>query len=197
MKKNLLILVMLLAVASFVTAQIQPPTSDILGAHLNYGRGCAACHAPHSGAWGNGANKSGDTTSGNSILWGQDVGNLFGKTITTGSTDGSTGYTEVLPANMSAGTPDVNGLLTCLSCHDGNYATGAMMKDQVYESLPSTYGTFNKIPTLLGGGTNSEGYLSTHPVGLNAAVSCGGTWSWDCTEANGKISMTGANSAAF
>src|SRR5208337_770267 len=159
--------------------------------------GCAGCHAPHNGAMGNGADKSGDLTGGTSILWGQDVGALFGKTIITGSTDGSTGYTEVLPASMAAGTPDVNGLLTCLSCHDGNYATGAMMKDQVYETLPSTYGTWNKIPTLLGGGANSEGYLSTHPVGLNAVVGCGAPWNWDCTVTNGKILMTGTNSAAF
>lgn len=197
MKKSLLVMLMILAVTAFVAAQQGPPTSDVLGAHLNYGRGCAGCHAPHNGAMGNGADKSGDLTGGTSILWGQDVGALFGKTIVTGSTNGSTGYIEVLPANMAAGTPDVNGLLTCLSCHDGNYATGAMMKDQVYETLPSTYGSFNKIPTLLGGGANSEGYLATHPVGLNATVACGGQWNWDCTETNGKITMNGTNSAAF
>ncbi|MGO9519259.1 MAG: c-type cytochrome [Candidatus Korobacteraceae bacterium] len=197
MKKSLLVMLMILAVAAFVAAQPGVPTSDVLGAHLNYGRGCAGCHAPHNGAMGNGADKSGDLTGGTSILWGQDVGALFGKTIIVGSTNGTTGYTEVLPANMAAGTPDVNGLLTCLSCHDGNYATGAMMKDQVYETLPSTYGTFNAIPTLLGGGKNSEGYLSTHPVGLNAVVGCGAPWNWDCTITNGKISMTGTNSTAF
>ena len=152
MKNVFVVVLLVLALAAFATAQIQAPTSDVLGAHLNYGRGCAGCHAPHNGALGNGADKSGDLTGGTSILWGQDVGALFGKTIITGSTNGSTGYTEVLPANMAAGTPDVNGLLTCLSCHDGNYATGAMMKNQVYETLPSTYGTFNTIPTLLGKG---------------------------------------------
>ncbi len=84
-------------------AQIQPPTSDVLGAHLNYGRGCAACHAPHSGACGNGANKSGDTTSGNSILWGQDVGHLFGKTISTGSTNGTSLKLRRSPAHQHVG----------------------------------------------------------------------------------------------
>ena len=198
MKKSFLVMLMVLAVAAFAAAQIQAPTSDVLGAHLNYGRGCAACHAPHSGAWGNGANKSKDATAGTSILWGQDVGSLYGKTIVTGSTNGSTGYTEVLPASMAAGTPDVNGLITCLSCHDGNYATGAMMKNQVYETLPSTYGTWNTIPTLLGNDGNGAGnYLANHPVGLNATVSCGGQWNWDCTETNGVVAMTGANSGAF
>jgi hypothetical protein len=197
MKKVFVITLMVLAVASFAAAQIQAPTSDVLGAHLNYGRGCAACHAPHSGAWGNGANKSGDTTSGTSILWGQDVGNLVGKTITTGSTNGTTGYTEVLPT-MFAGTPDVNGLLTCLSCHDGNWAQGAMMKNQLYEKLPATYGTFNTVPTLLGNdGDGAGNYLANHPVGLNAAVTCGGKYNWDCTETGGVISMTGANSSQF
>ena len=130
-------------------------------------------------------------------MWGQDVGNLVGKTITTGSTNGTTGFTEVLPT-MFAGTPDVNGLLTCLSCHDGNWAQGAMMKNQLYEKLPATYGTFNTVPTLLGNdGDGAGNYLANHPVGLNAAVSCGGQYNWDCTETAGVISMTGPNSSAF
>lgn len=204
MKKNLLVLLMVLAVAGFAAAQIQAPTSDILGAHLNYGRGCAACHAPHSGAWGNGANASGDTTSGNFALWGQDVGNLFNKTITTGQMfpffAGGAGktYSETLPASMGTGAPDVSGLITCLSCHDGNWAQGAMMKNQVYETLPTSYGTFNKIPTLLGNDGNGKGdYLNDHPVGLNATVSCGTQYTWDCTETNGVINMTGPNSSQF
>jgi hypothetical protein len=182
MKRISLISLMFLATAGFAAAQIQAPTTDVLGAHLNYGRGCPACHAPHSGANGNGSNKSGDTTTGNSILWGEDVGNLVGKTITTA---GNT--VEVLPA-MSASTPDVNGLLTCLSCHDGNYAEGAMMKDKVYESLPSTYGS-GAIPTLIGNnGTGAGNYLNDHPVGLNATIGCGGSYNWDCTvSATGKI----------
>jgi hypothetical protein len=201
MKKVMILMLVVIVATTVAMAQKQPPTSDVLGAHLNYGRGCAACHAPHSGAWGNGSNKSGDTTSGNSILWGQDVGNLFNKVISTGSTDGVTSkYIETLPASMSANTPDVNGLLTCLSCHDGNWAQGAMMKNQVYETLPPTYGTANVIPTLLGNDGNSPigDYLNDHPVGLNAAVGCGGQYNWDCTiAANGTIQMTGPNSAAF
>src|SRR5271155_23948 len=196
MKKSLIVMFMILAVATFAAAQISPPSTDVLGAHLNYGRGCAACHAPHSGAWGNGANKSGDKVSGQAILWGQDTGNLCGQTITTAG-----GRVEVLPtaAEFVADTqPDVNGILTCLSCHDGNWAQGAMMKDKVYETLPPTYGTYNNIPTLLGNdGDGAGNYIANHPVGLNATVTCGGQWNWDCTETNGVISMTGPNSSAF
>jgi len=197
MKKTLLISLMILAMAAFAAAQAGIPTSDVLGAHLNYGRGCAACHAPHNGAMGNGADKSGDKLGGTSILWGQDVGNLYGKTILVGGASGGhpASYTEVLPASMAAGTPDVNGLLTCLSCHDGNWAQGAMMQNQVFETLPSTYGP-NKIPTLLAA-AGSEGYLATHPVGLNAVIGCGAPWDWDCTITNGKINMTGPQSSQF
>ena len=62
-----------------------------------------------------------------------------------------------------------------------------MMKNQVYETLPATYGT-NTIPTLLGNdGTTDGDYLNDHPVGLNASVGCGGQYNWDCTDANGVI----------
>ncbi len=64
MKKVMLVTLMILAVGAFAAAQIQAPTSDVLGAHLNYGRGCAACHAPHSGALGNGIATS-DPNTGN------------------------------------------------------------------------------------------------------------------------------------
>jgi hypothetical protein len=192
MKRIYLIALMILAAASFASAQIITPTNDVLGAHLNYGRGCAACHAPHSGAYGNGNAKTADSTSGNVALWGEDVSSLYGKTITSGSTDGSTGFVDVLPTSMSASTPDVGGLLTCLSCHDGNYAQGAMMKNAVYEALPATYGTWNTIPTLLGkDGPGLGNYLNDHPVGLQAVVGCNdpvkGGYNWDCT-----ISSAGA-----
>ena len=198
MRKSLLVILMILAVTAFVAAQPGTPTADVLGAHLNYGRGCAACHAPHNGAMGNGADKSGDKLGGTSILWGQDVGYLYGQTFITGGTGKGTGngYTEVLPASMAAGTPDVNGLLTCLSCHDGNWAKGAMMNNSVFETLPATYGT-GTIPTLFATAAGSEGYLATHPVGLNASIGCGAPWNWDCTITNGTINMTGTASKAF
>jgi hypothetical protein len=199
MKRCLLTTLMILAGTGFAAAQIQAPTTDVLGAHLNYGRGCTACHAPHSGAYGNGNAKTADTTAGNVALWGEDVSSLYGKTITSGSTNGATGVIEVLPSSFTATTPDVGGLLVCLSCHDGNYATGAMMKNQVYESLPATYGTLNKIPTLLGNdGTGVGNYLNDHPVGINAVMGCGGPYDWDCSiSATGSVSMTGANSSRF
>jgi hypothetical protein len=211
MKRIVLLSTMFLAAASFAGAQIYTPTTDVLGAHLNYGRGCPACHAPHSGAAGNGINKSGDPNTGNIALWGEDLGNLYGKvlqfagTSSTATTTGSTttytfsGTTETLPSSIGAGTPDVTGVLMCLSCHDGNYAEGAMMKNKVYETLPATYGTANNIPTLLGNDGSTVGnYYNDHPVGLNAVMGCGGQYNWDCTiSATGKVQMTGPASSQF
>jgi hypothetical protein len=184
----------MLAAAHFASAQKTSVSTDILGAHMISGRGCAACHAPHSGASGNGNAKSADPQSGNPILWGQDVAGLYGKTITTGGGN----FVEVLPSSMSATTPDVKGMLTCLSCHDGNYASASMMKNKLYETVPSTYGNNNTVPTLLGNDGSGAGiYMNDHPAGLSAKISCGST-NWDCTVgASGEVRMTGALSSRF
>ncbi len=185
-KKVFLVTLVVLVCGVFAMAQIQNPTSDVLGAHLNYGRGCAACHAPHSGARGNGI-ATNDTQSGDLALWGQNVAALFGKQFVTGQSEHGS-YLLVIPNNWVSSDPVSANTMTCLSCHDGNYATGAMMKNQVYETLPATYGT-SPIPTLLGRDGNPVGdYLNDHPVGDNAIISCGGTYDWDCTvSGNGTI----------
>ncbi|MGA8877360.1 MAG: hypothetical protein WB555_17620 [Candidatus Korobacteraceae bacterium] len=200
MKKVMLVTLMILAVGAFAVAQGPGwvPPSDVLGAHLNYGRGCAACHAPHSGALGNGIATS-DPNTGNIALWGQNVQPLFGQTFQVGSTNGTTGYNLTFPASWSTTDPVAEDTMTCLSCHDGNLAKGAMMKNQLYETVPATYGN-NPIPTLLGnnGAGQIGDYLNDHPVGDNAIVGCGGQYNWDCTVAsNGTILMNGPNSSQF
>lgn len=193
MSRYLFVAISVLAGTTLASAQRATSSGDVLGAHLNYGRGCAACHAPHSGAYGNGAAKTTDSTSGNVALWGADVASLYGKTITFAGN-----ITEVLPTSLAATTPDVGGLLTCLGCHDGNYAQGAMMKNQVYETLPPTYGKTSSVPTLLGNNGSGVGnYLNEHPAGLNAVIKCSGTGNWDCSESNGVISMKGTYSSQF
>src|SRR5690242_21409506 len=105
MMRNFSIALLFVAAAGLAAAQITVSTTDVLGAHLNYGRGCAACHAPHSGAYGNGVAKTADATAGNMALWGEDVSSLYGKTITTGQSEHGN-YVEVLPTSLNAGTPD-------------------------------------------------------------------------------------------
>ncbi len=194
MKRSFLVVVLSLAAPCLLNAQMAKPSTDVLGAHLNYGRGCTACHSPHSGSAGNGNARTVDPASGATALWGADVSSLYGKTITTGGGK----FVEVLPASLSAGTPDVAGMLTCLGCHDGNYAPRAMMKNRIYESVPATYGSANAIPTLMGNnGTSVGNYLNEHPMGLSARITCGGSSNWDCAEINGVISMKGTSSSRF
>jgi hypothetical protein len=199
MKKTLLVSMLVLVAATMAMAQIPQVsgmTTDVLGAHLLYGRGCVGCHAPHSGPAGN--NAAGSATSTGAVaLWGQDLTPLYGAVINF-SGDGKSTYQVTLPANQAAvtalGAHDPTAIiLFCLSCHDGNLAKVGMMKGQTVETLPIVGGT---APTLLG--ADVGGYSNDHPVGINATFSCTGQYNWDCTiSATGKVSMTGPNSSQF
>ncbi len=148
---------------------------DKLGAHQNGGRGCVGCHAPHSGARGNGGNAAAgggavtDPTTGDFALWGEDLGPLYGATLAFGDT-GS--YAITLPPDSETNEQITTGVMMCLSCHDGNLARGAMMTNQSYEQtthlLPASYGP-QPIPTLLGNdGTAAGNYENDHPIGPSA-----------------------------
>jgi cytochrome c553 len=197
MQKTMRVFFIVIITATMMMAQIPQvsnQTTDILGAHLGYGRGCIMCHAPHSGSGGNGV-LNGDVTNGNYALWGQDLTPLYGKTLTFGDAGA---YPVTLPA---AGTitsaHDANTvILFCLSCHDGNLAKVGMMKGSTVESLPVVGG---HAPTLLGAdGTTAGNYNNDHPVGASALVACGGGYNWDCAGGGAtKITMTGPNSAQF
>jgi hypothetical protein len=202
MKKVILVVIAMFALAALVAAQpIVNVPNDVLGAHLNYGRGCAACHAPHSGARGNGYSVT-DTTTGNIALWGQDASKLYGQTIVTGQFDFGQSYSQTFATGLATNTPSTTDLLLCLSCHDGNMAKGSMMKGVIYEAVSGNgYGTnAANIPTLLGAdGSGVGNYLNDHPVGDNATIGCGGAYNWDCTiSATGQIQWAaGTNMAAF
>ena len=205
MKKVLLVLLVTLALAGWASAQ------DVLGAHLVYGRGCVACHAPHSGAAGNGGSNANSPYSGNNALWGQDLSPLYGQTLSFGDVRGN--WTITLPnyGTGPAGNPpqpptkpgnfdQFSGpfaVIACLSCHDGNLAKPAMLKGTTVETLPNATGP--TAPTFLGAdGSTLGNYNNDHPVGPNATVGCGGTYDWDCTlNADGTISFNGPGSSAF
>lgn len=191
MKRAFLIVLLSVTAAELAGAQMTVAATNPLGAHLNYGRGCAACHLPHSGTSGSGGAQPVNSSAGTIPLWGENLASLYGRTVSTGGGK----FVEVLPESLSASTPDVEGMMTCLGCHDGNYASAPMMKNRIFESLPATYGTYNSVPTLIGG-SDGGSYLNDHPMGLSARISCGGE-NWDCTEINGTISMSGANSSLF
>jgi hypothetical protein len=202
MKKAMLLFVFVALVASLAMAQLNGvPTQtalgkDILGAHLLYGRGCPGCHAPHSGALGN-ANtfKNGtDATSGDYALWGQDLTPLYGQTMGFGD-GGGTSVTLPTQGSITSAHDPTTIVLFCLSCHDGNMATGGHMKGVTVETLPVFGGT---APTLLGNdGTGAGNYANDHPVGINAKFGCGPPYNWDCTiTATGGVTP-GPNMTAF
>src|ERR1035437_3140695 len=174
MKRAMLVVMFVLAVAGLMMAQNWSSPVDVLGAHNNQGRGCAGCHQPHSGAAGSG-HANGAADSGNYALWGQDASPLYGKTILFGD---SGSFAEVLPSNITAGGPEVGGILLCLSCHDGNVTPTNMMTNQSYEQkiglLTNTAYGAKPIPTLLGNdGSTAGNYQNDHPVGQQANISTG------------------------
>jgi hypothetical protein len=208
MKKLSLVLLMVVMASAMMIAQVTQgnpissgapgsvaPTIDVLGAHQNYGRGCAGCHAPHSGNFGEGGNaKSGTTTdkyTGQNALFGQDMGPLWGQTFDFSDVSNTGSANKYLLATAANGNPtamtaqqyaDMRGVVMCLACHDGAVAKGAMMQNWAFEqqigALPTSYGTA-KIPTLLGAdGTTSQGtstdggdYNNDHPIGESATIS--------------------------
>lgn len=120
------------------------------------------------------------------MLWGQDVASTY-------AAYGS-------PSDHSAQNDgsDSDEILRCLTCHDGNYGPQAMMRNVVYETLPSKYGSLGAIPTLMDQESLIKGHqIEDHPLGLDAQIKCGGALGWDCTETNGVITMNGAHSSHF
>ena len=186
MKKAFVLVLFVLAVSGLMMAQNWSSPVDVLGAHQNQGRGCAGCHAPHSGSFGSG--HGGGSDAGNYALWGQDASPLYGKSIAFGDNGR---YVEVLPVGLTGGSQDVGGILLCLSCHDGNVTQNTMMQNWSYEQQigllsNTTYGS-QKIPTLLGNdGTTAGNYYNDHPVGTNATISSGSGLVW----ANNSFTVT-------
>jgi len=209
MKKLFFVMFVVLVAAGIAAAQTYTSGSgltgvDILGAHQNGGRGCAGCHAPHSGANGGGGNAAAnaiafnDPLSGSEALFGQDVTPLLGYKITLGN-----GYVETLPGEATAYTTQVDELrqiTMCLACHDGVVAKGQMMNGQSWEQrmnlLPSSvYGT-RPIPTLLGndsGNGNTSGYGNDHPVGVQATLGAARVWTNNTTTSPTTITVDAVN----
>ncbi len=195
MKKFALSLLMVVVGVSMAMAQaglhIGPtlyiPTVEVQGAHENGGRGCAGCHAPHSGGRGGGGQQlasngitANGQTEGEGKLWGTDTHSITNNgTLNFG---GGNYPVNLGGTNWSSGKI-YQGVATCLSCHDGNVSECAMMSGQAYEqsfgllnfatnvgsdhqAAPvNLYGS-NPIPTLLGNDSGTKGdYTNDHPVG--------------------------------
>jgi hypothetical protein len=199
--KRVILLVLMLVMATGLAMAGAPstgntayiPTVDVLGAHQNGGRGCAGCHAPHSGARGNGwvITTASPMNSGDQALWGTDVTAIMGATITFDAGDGG----QVIPWSPSTtgfkNDPLFKDVATCLSCHDGNVSKGAMMVGQSWEqlqgTLPAGYGS-GKIPTLLGNDGNAAGdYSNDHPLGPGSGKESGDGATINASDLSGEV----------
>jgi len=145
MKKIALLILIVAMVGSWALAQSGTvtgninyvPTTDVMGAHENGGRGCAGCHAPHSGGRGSGGVILGTGASatpygvaeGDNALWGTDTNAI----VNAGTLTFYGKYTVNLAGTSWASGALYTGVATCLSCHDGNVSRGAMMSGISYE----------------------------------------------------------------
>ena len=172
MKKVIVLMLFVLAVSGLMMAQNWSSTVDVLGAHNNQGRGCAGCHAPHSGSFGSGHGGKGPTPA---------AMHCGARTPAHCMARRSRSATMELSRRSSArhvctgGGTEVGGILLCLSCHDGNVTPSNMMTNQSYEQriglLTNTAYGSKPIPTLLGNdGTTAGNYTNDHPVGVNATI---------------------------
>jgi len=174
MKKVILVTLFILLMVGWMAAQTYIPQTDVLGAHNNGGRGCAACHAPHSGARGNGGTLSPNGATqvppisslggneGDYHLWGQDVSLITQETLQVGGgfSTGGAGFTVNFGGGQQwtkTSLPVISGIASCLSCHDGNVSEGAMMTGYSYEGmaglLPTGNGEYAKAGTIYGPNT--------------------------------------------
>jgi len=158
---------------------------------MNEGRACSACHVTHSPTVRDDVERTSGVRQTRSMLWGKEVPAI-------------TQVSEGKDSQRPDREPDIAGMLSCLSCHDGNYAPEAMLKNVTFEHPPEEkYGAADSVPTFLD--QNPDGNASSinapsfqnHPSGLNAQIHCGGDASWDCMETDGVITMQGPRSAKF
>jgi len=167
--------------------------ADPLGPHLNFGRGCGSCHVQHGAEAGDSHAGAAHGSFAVTPLWGEaGAARELVKAIEVEESRTPQSH----PASLLPEGPKRRGVLICLSCHDGNYAPQAMIRDEEYEALPAGYESLRTIPTLTDRPAITTGLdMSGHPIG--APMGCGGAHNWDCTETDGAISMRGPHAASF
>ena len=162
-KRLVLAVLILCAFAAPAVAKTASSRTDALGAHVNSGRGCPACHTPHSGTCEEHSTLTSRANPAGEMLWGQDVTSVYAA------------YGSPLSQESATNASYSGGVLRCLTCHDGNSGPRAMMRNVVYETIPSKYASLGTIPTLMDQESLISGHeLVDHPIGLEAQINCGG-----------------------
>ena len=176
MKRSAIVLFIIVIAAGVAIEQTAPSAAvSQLGPHNLGGRGCQGCHTPTLSSPAVGESAIPPLEAASQAPWGPATLPLYGKTFTFGDNGR---YVEVLPATVSIHDREVDGILVCLSCHDGNLVPPSMMVGQSYEQriglLPANAYGGAAIPTLLG----ADSYANDHPVGTQAVISTGDGLVW-------------------
>ena len=146
-----------------------PDAANILGVHNDGGRGCAGCHAPHSGGFLGSETGDSETreVAPGVALWGS-ANPSYGEMVRLSDTEN---YVEVPPARVASPSEDVIGILLCLSCHDGNLTPQTMTSGQSYARRMGFLGKPGRqpIPSLLADDMPASNNVE-HPLGPDATI---------------------------
>jgi hypothetical protein len=179
LKKAVFVVFAVLFAAGIASAQ-QFKGKDILGPHNVNGHGCASCHAPHSGAVGNGGSVA---TTGEAYLWGRD---FYVTTYQTFGYDATTNPTAAFSVT-AAGFKETDPLFhtaACMSCHDGNQTTVVGMTGQTVETVEGG----KTVTTYLNDGT--ESLKNDHPVDVKYDPTTSYNWPGTVNATTGAITWT-------
>ena len=166
-------LLLALAVPLFSGAQTYPANmalADMLGPHGDGARGCAVCHASRSG---HSVDEASQGSDGNvTPLWGAGNSPDYGAAVSLAE---GAHFVDMSSSPQPYAGREVNGVLLCLSCHDGNLTPHNMLQSWSYEHqvglLALTPFGSQKIASLL---TRDEAPVEDHPIGLGAPINPGG-----------------------
>ena len=154
--------VSILGVSVLAAAQSEdssgPPSVDVLGVHEDSGRGCIGCHAPH---------KDFARAEGVEALWGWGSPDYGQKLIITDEGH----FAEVQPSKFVTEVSEVDGVVLCLSCHDGNLTPSSMLVGGSYSQEMGLTGAAEGRRTHV---PESRGVFGIdHPLGVRATIEVG------------------------
>ena len=140
-----------------------PPA--VLGAHGSGGRGCLGCHPPHNDL----SQSSAASRFESNFLWGGSAGPEYGHNFAIAETGTPV---EVASSDMATAGAEVNGVLICLSCHDGNLTPQNMMASRSYTEKIGLSRFFRgqAIPSLI---EQQQRRSPDHPMGVDAKIETG------------------------
>ena len=159
------IAIFLILVSALTRAQDQGPSGpsavDILGPHDSYGRGCGVCHTPHANIL---------AVQGNEALWGSIGNPSYGQKLIIADIGE---VAEVQPGKFATQTSEVNGVILCLSCHDGNLSPISMVVGEPYPQKMGLVPGAKHSRVHVVSDEAGNIFTTDHPLGAEATIEVG------------------------